>query len=119
LRLGALAILLQCAAQTCLAGTVQQFGSARLYVSVDDDGVTLFSNIRPLHDDAVAAPEATRRQQFSARRAAARQGMDGAAAPVVVAGQDGEPDADAGADANPLHVIPPELRDGGQPPDDH
>jgi hypothetical protein len=118
LPLAALAILLQCATQTCLAGTVQQFGSARLYVSVDDDGVTLFSNIQPLNDDTVAAPEAARRQS-STRRAAAPQSVDGATPQFVAAGEGGEPASDAGADTNSLQVIPPELRDGGVPPDDH
>jgi hypothetical protein len=113
-----LGLLLQVAAPRGLAATVQEFGTARLYVSVDGDGAMLFSNIPPLHDDVATVAYKARPKPFSAGLAVKQSGID-SEGPQLVARQGAETLAEVRADDNQLLGGPPESRDGGLPPDDH
>ncbi len=122
-RLGCVGLLVTWAVvQTCLAGTVQQDGAARVYTTVDSDGVKLFTNIPP--PDGAMAPgvEAAVTQ---GRTKSTQPPANGPASHIMVHAAKVqvpppiEPQADSGADETALDEIPPQLRDGGPPPEDH
>lgn len=108
--------------QTCLAGPVQQDGAARVYSTVDSDGVTLFTNI-PSAGGALApsvGPAAsqgmTRSTQPPANEPVGRVMVPTAKwqAPHQI-----ELQGDSGGAESALDEISLQLRDGGLPPDDH
>ena len=122
-RLAWVALLLTWAVvQACRAGTVQQDGAARVYSTVDGDGVTLFTNIPPVQ--AVMAP-GVEPAANQGRTRSTQPLSNGPASNVMAhtgrlqAPPQIEPQADSGADETALDEIPPQLRDGGPPPDDH
>ena len=121
-RLACVGLLLQWAMQTCLAGAVQQFGAAPVYSMVDSDGVTLFTNIPPA--GAVLAPGLEPAANQGRTRSAPPPANGPAshvtahAATLPAPAQNGLP-AGSGADETALDETPPQMRDGGPPPDDH
>ena len=120
-------------APPCLAATARQIGGAKLFVSVDDEGVVMYTDIAPADADDAAASVP------SARSASPRGKIVPAGRPAVANGSvAGSPEqagaertsdrgaelvadwADAFSGENaPLANHRPELRDGGLPPDDH
>ncbi len=122
-RLACVAMLVTWAVvETCLAGTVQQDGAARVYSTVDDDGVTLFTNIPPAGGALASGVEPAASQ---ARTRSTQAPANDSVSHVMVhaaklqAPSRTELQADSGADEAALDEIPPQLRDGGPPPDDH
>lgn len=108
--------------QTGFAGPVQQDDAARVYSTVDDNGVTLFTNIPPPGGALASGVEPAANQ---GRTRSMQPPANGSVSHVMVhaanvqAPPRTEPQADSGADETALDEIPPQLRDGGPPPDDH
>lgn len=120
-------------APPCLAATARQIGGAKLFVSVDDEGVVLYTDIAPADaDDAAASVPSARSASpkgkiVPAGRPAVANGSN-AGSPVLagaeLASERGAELVGDSADAfsgenTPLTNHRPELRDGGLPPDDH
>jgi hypothetical protein len=140
LRVACLGLLLPWLAQPCLAASVKQFGATPLYLSVDDEGVVLYSDIAP---DAPAAPASEAEDQRAnetsrgAGKKSSRRTTPRVADSPLVATRDrlaggvptstvtvlpvamGEAPADGGTDEAVDEAIRPERRDGGAPPEDH
>lgn len=122
LRWSWIGLLLQSAIQACLAGTVHQIGAARVYSTVGDDGVILFTNIPRVDEAAVPGTVAEIRDRSAGSGAASAHGPashDFAHAAKVRSSPPSETQADAGPDDQGPEEISPERRDGGPPPEDH
>ena len=107
-------LLLTAATQSCLAVTVEQFGTTRIYSSVDSDGVAFFTDIAPPEEappkiEPLAARGKPRQLAVSRDESVTRS--------VESTAPEARPDEPP---ANPLaEATKPENADGGKPPDDH
>lgn len=121
-RLACVGLLLQWAMQASLAGTLHQFGTALVYSTVDSDGVTLFTNIPP--PGGALAP-GLEPEVIQGRTSPPQTPANDPVSHVMVRATKVqalpriEPPAGGAADETALDEIPPQLRDGGPPPDDH
>lgn len=112
------------AAPLCPAAELKQFGSTPLYLSVDADGVVLYSDIAPEPPADAAKPSSRRMTPRLAASAPSAGGLRVAAdAPptraTVLPVAMGEAADEVGAEQEADAAIRPEQRDGGAPPDDH
>ncbi|MBK1678944.1 hypothetical protein CKO20_00930 [Rhodocyclus tenuis] len=119
-----LAIFLPLLAQPCLAGGPRQIGGVKLFVSVDAEGVVLYTDVAPADaDDAAGTSLSARSQPVTGtaaplRRPAVANGVGAGSTDLAAAEVVAETAEALSGESAPLANSRPELRDGGLPPED-